>query len=107
VSKPAPAFRTRPPRWVELRAIPLRQADGSVLWHGIMVDIDERKRNEAELERHRHHLETLVNDRTLALSIAKETAEAATRAKTDFLAAASHDLRQPLQAIRLFNDASP
>ena len=94
-----------PPRWVELRAIPLRQADGDVLWHGIMVDIDERKRNEAELERHRHHLETLVNDRTLALSIAKETAEAATRAKTDFLAAASHDLRQPLQAIRLFNDA--
>ncbi|MFZ2160786.1 MAG: PAS domain S-box protein [Sideroxyarcus sp.] len=92
-------------RWAELRAVPMRQADGSVLWHGIILDIDERRRTEAELERHRHHLEKLIEDRTLALSIAKETAEAATRAKTHFLAAASHDLRQPLQAIRLFNDA--
>ncbi|GEM_PF-1772056 len=93
-----------PERWIELRSVPLRQADGSVLWHGIMLDITERKGNEAELERHRHHLEELVEDRTAALSIAKETAEAATRAKTHFLAVASHDLRQPLQAIRLFND---
>ncbi len=94
-----------PVRWIELRSVPLRQADGSVLWHGIMLDIDERKRSEAELEQHRHHLEKLVEDRTHALSIAKETAEVATRAKTHFLAAASHDLRQPLQAIRLFNDS--
>ncbi len=94
-----------PVRWTEIRAVPLRQADGSVLAHGIMLDIDERKRSEAELERHRHHLETLVEERTHALSIAKETAEAATRAKTQFLAAASHDMRQPLQAMRLFNDA--
>jgi PAS domain S-box-containing protein len=65
----------------------------------------ERKRNEAEIERHRHHLEKLVEDRTLALTVAKESAEAATRAKTHFLAAASHDLRQPLQAIQLFNDS--
>jgi signal transduction histidine kinase len=68
-------------------------------------DITERNRNQAELERHRHHLEKLVEERTHALSIAKETAEAATRAKSHFLAAASHDLRQPLQAIGLFNQA--
>jgi PAS domain S-box-containing protein len=68
-------------------------------------DITELKRNEAELERHRHHLEGLVEERTLALSLAKEAAEAATRAKTHFLAAASHDMRQPLQAIGLFNEA--
>jgi PAS domain S-box-containing protein len=93
-----------PMRWGELRAVPVRQVDGSVLWHGIMLDIDRRKRYEAELEQHRHHLEKLVEERTLALSVAKESAEAATRAKSHFLAAASHDLRQPLQAIRLFND---
>jgi len=35
----------------------------------------------------------------------KERAEKASRAKTRFLAAASHDLRQPLQAQRLFTEA--
>ncbi len=83
-----------------------RGADGRISGAiAVSRDITERKRNEAELERHRHHLEKLVEDRTLALLIAKDSAEVATRAKTRFLAAASHDLRQPLQAIRLFNDA--
>ena len=39
-----------------------------------------------------------------ALMEAKETAEAADQAKGKFLAAASHDLRQPLQALLLFVD---
>jgi len=34
----------------------------------------------------------------------KENAEQASRAKSHFLAAASHDLRQPLQALTLFNE---
>jgi two-component system, sensor histidine kinase len=36
---------------------------------------------------------------------AKEEAQLATRAKSQFLATASHDLRQPLQAIALFSEA--
>lgn len=36
---------------------------------------------------------------------ALEKAEAASRAKSKFLATASHDLRQPLQALRLFTEA--
>ena len=83
-----------------------RAADGRILGAiSVSRDISERKRNEAELERHRQHLERMVEDRTHALSIAKETAEAATRAKSRFLAAASHDLRQPIAAIGLYNDA--
>jgi PAS domain S-box-containing protein len=83
-----------------------RAADGRISGAiSVSRDISERTRNEAELERHRHHLEKMVEDRTHALSIAKETAEAATRAKSRFLAAASHDLRQPIAAIGLYNDA--
>ena len=39
------------------------------------------------------------------LAVALETAEQANRAKSKFLATASHDLRQPLQALRLFTEA--
>ena len=39
------------------------------------------------------------------LLLAKHEAEMANRSKTRFLAAASHDLRQPIQAISLFRDA--
>lgn len=39
------------------------------------------------------------------LIIAKQQADSANIAKTRFLAAASHDLRQPIQAINLFRDA--
>ena len=41
----------------------------------------------------------------IQLQISKEVAEAANTSKSRFLAAASHDLRQPMQAIGLFADA--
>lgn len=48
------------------------------------------------------YLVDTLNSREQGLTQAKEEAESASTAKTRFLAAASHDLRQPLQALNLF-----
>jgi len=47
-------------------------------------------------------LEARVIEATQALLVQRDAAEQATRAKSRFIAAASHDLRQPLHAIGLF-----
>ena len=37
-------------RWFSGKALPQRRPDGSVLWHGFMVDVTARKATEAEIE---------------------------------------------------------
>lgn len=48
---------------------------------------------------------SLLKKAEAALILAKQQAEQANQAKTRFLTTASHDLRQPIQAINLFKDA--
>ncbi|WP_431858273.1 ATP-binding protein [Azospirillum sp.] len=83
-------FRIRRPRdgrtaWLEERAtVSPDPLTGKPRIAGLVWDVTDRKAAEHELRR------------------AKEAAEAANRAKTRFLAAASHDLRQPIQAAALY-----
>ncbi|MCX7170208.1 MAG: ATP-binding protein [Proteobacteria bacterium] len=63
-----------------------------------------RNRLEQQFLQHHQHLEDLVEQRTAALSIAKEAAEAANRAKSVFLANMSHELRTPMNGIMGMTD---
>ncbi len=69
------------------------------------TDVTERHRAAAALREANEGLERRVRERTEALAAASAAAERANQSKTRFLAAASHDLLQPLHAARLFTSA--
>jgi signal transduction histidine kinase/DNA-binding response OmpR family regulator len=62
-------------------------------------DIERRIEIEAELKRHREHLEEMIVGRTDELRQARDAAEAASTAKSEFLANMSHEIRTPMNAI--------
>ncbi len=55
---------------------PLRQEEGRISHYvGVLKDITDRQRIADELQRHRHHLEELVAQRTADLQVAKKRAD--------------------------------
>jgi PAS domain S-box-containing protein len=79
---------------------PIRNDSGQISHYvAIQEDITERKQLNAELDQHRHHLESLVAQRTAELAAAKSLAEAGNAAKTTFLSNMSHEIRTPMNAV--------
>ena len=88
-------------RVIELRGRPM-PGGGFVT---TFTDITDYQKNLEDLQEHRNLLEQRVNTRTAELQESNQRLEIANSSKTRFLAAAGHDLVQPLNAAKLFTNA--
>lgn len=79
----------------------LLKPDEDGLVEGFVADITERKLAQMRLLQLNEQLEHRVAERTFELRKARDAAELANHSKDKYLAAASHDLLQPLNAARL------
>jgi PAS domain S-box-containing protein len=68
-------------RWLHISSLPQLKENGDIYWHGLIVDITERMRNEAEIK--------LKNEELINLNATKDK----------FFSIIAHDLKDPFNSI--------